>query len=345
MVELASGVDALYLSGRGSLPASLLDRLEVARLIATDSGNAQPFAMGGYDWQLQPFGLLKYRYRLEHPAAVVGLTASEHLPPVRVQARAEALHSVGAAGVVDWVRGWLANIDAPLVLGVSRIDLHSDWQGWDPTGDDRRRFICRAQALATYEANGELSGFLFGNRKTGSMTARIYDKTNEIAGNGHDWWITLWGDRLNPDRPVVRVEFEFSRDLLREMQLSDPDDVLAATGGLWAYASQQWLSYRDPSDHHEPSRWPLSPQWVAVQQSSLDDGSLPRARIDEDRAKGGLRLLMPLLNGCVVSFAALIGVNTIAEACRRLPVYLLSYETTSRRPFADRIAEKIAARK
>ena len=57
MVELASGVDALYLSGRGSLPASLLDRLEVARLIATDSGNAQPFAMGGYDWQLQPFGL------------------------------------------------------------------------------------------------------------------------------------------------------------------------------------------------------------------------------------------------------------------------------------------------
>lgn len=342
LVELAAGIDALYLSGRGTLPAALLDRLELARVAAIEAGSAQPFSMGGYDWLLQPFGLLKYRFRLEHAGAVVGLTGSEHLPPVRVQARSEALHSMGADGVVSWVRGLLANEGAAIVLGVSRIDLHSDWQGWYPTGDDRRRFVCRARDLATYEDNAEFSGFSFGNRKTGSMTARIYDKTREIKGNGHDWWIELWGDRFNPELPVIRVEFELNRQLLREMGLSSPEDVVAAVGELWAYCTQSWLTYRDPSEHHELSRWPLATEWDAIQRSSLAGGSLPRARIDEGRARGGLRLLMPVLNGCVASFAALIGASSISDACRRLPLFLAAYEATSGRTFLHRVAAKIA---
>ena len=223
LVELAAGIDALYMSGRGTLPRELLDRLEVAKLAAIDTGVAQPFAMGGYDWQLQVGGRHKYRYLLFHEAAEVGMTASEKLPPVWVQPRSEALHSAGAAGMVSWARGLLANEGAAIVLGVSRIDLHSDWQGWYPTGDDRRRFVCRARSLVTYEENAEFTGFTFGKRKTGSMTARIYNKTLEIEGNGHDWWIELWGERFDAARPVIRIEFECSRELLHQMGLSDPD--------------------------------------------------------------------------------------------------------------------------
>ncbi|MAT04282.1 MAG: hypothetical protein CL424_04465, partial [Acidimicrobiaceae bacterium] len=42
--------------------------------------------------------------------------------------------------------------------------------------------------------------------------ARIYDKTNEIAGNGHDWWHEVWGTAFDPDRTVLRVEFEFDTE-------------------------------------------------------------------------------------------------------------------------------------
>ncbi len=345
LVELASGIDALYLSGRGTLPVELLARLAEARLVAEATRKAQPFSMGGYDWQLQPFGLLKYRYRLEHEAAVVGITPSSHFPPVWVQARAEALHSVGAESVVSWVRGWLANEGAYVVLAVSRLDLHSDWQGWDVCGDDRQRFVCRARALATYEDDGDLTGFSFGNRKTGSMVARIYDKTREIEGKGNDWWFPLWGDRYDPTRPVTRVEFEFEREALREMELSDPEAVFGAVGELWAYATQSWLTYRDRGGHSDRSRWPISPAWTAIQESSLALGSLPRARIDAAGTGGGLRLLMPLLNGCVASFASWLGVFTIAEACDRLPSYLASYELVSKRTFEDRVRDKIASRR
>ena len=41
------------------------------------------------------------------------------------------------------------------------------------TGDDWSRFVCRAKALATYETDGALSGFTFGNRKSKSVNARI----------------------------------------------------------------------------------------------------------------------------------------------------------------------------
>ena len=345
LVELAAGIDALYMSGRGTLPGTLLERLEVAKLAALDSGTAQPFSMGGYDWQLQVGGRHMYRYLLSHEAAEVGMTASEKLPPVWVQPRSEALNSAGADGMVSWARNLLANEGAAIALGVSRIDLHSDWQGWYPTGDERHRFVCRARSLVTYEENAEFSGFTFGKRKTGSMTARIYDKTLEIEGNGHDWWIELWGERFDVARPVIRVEFECSRELLHEMGLSDPDDVLAAVGDLWAYCADEWLTFREPSEHHAASRWPVAAEWAAIQGSSLAVGSLPLARIKKGRSKGGLRLLMPLLNGCIASFAGWVGVVTIADACGRLPAYLTAYERTSGRSFADRVAEKIAARK
>lgn len=345
LVELAAGIDALYMSGRGTLPAGLLDRLEVAKVAAVESNTAQPFSMGGYDWQLQVGGRRMYRYLLTHEAAEVGMTPREKIPPVWVQPRSEALHSAGPGAMVSWTRGLLANEGAAIVLGVSRIDLHSDWQGWYPTGDDRHRFVCRARSLVTYEENAEFSGFTFGKRNTGSMTARIYNKTLEIEGNGHDWWFELWGEAFDADRPVIRVEFECSRELLHEMGLSDPDDVLAASGDLWAYCAQEWLTYRQPSEHHAVSRWPIAAAWEAIQQSSLAVGSLPMSRIKKGRSKGGLRLLMPLLNGCVASFAALIGAGSITDVCRRLPAFLAAYEVSSGRTFLDRVTEKIATRK
>jgi hypothetical protein len=106
-----------------------------------------------------------------------------------------------------WITGVFDNEGVDVGFTVSRIDLHADWQGWDVSGDDRHRFVCRAHDLATYEDNADLWGFSFGNRKSGSVTARIYDKTREIAGNGHDWWEELWGRgvRLGAAGPPRRV--------------------------------------------------------------------------------------------------------------------------------------------
>ena len=54
---------------------------------------------------------------------------------------------------------------------------------------------------------------------------------------------------------------------------------------------------------------------------------------------------MPLLNGCMASFAVLMGVTTIADACARLPAELRWYELSSGRDFASRVAEKLRDRR
>ena len=43
-------------------------------------------------------------------------------------------------------------------LQVSRIDLFADFQGWDLSGDQRGAFVCRADDVGLFEANGALTG-------------------------------------------------------------------------------------------------------------------------------------------------------------------------------------------
>lgn len=130
---------------------------------------------------------------------------------------------------------------------VSRLDLYVDVQGWWPTGDDRYRFVCRGQTLETYEASGELTGFSFGRRKTGTIVARIYDKTRDADRKGSDFWLDVWGERLDPAKPVFRVEFELARTALREYGLDTVDDVLGAVPALWLSVTSEWLTYRSPT--------------------------------------------------------------------------------------------------
>ena len=150
LVELASGVDSLYVSGRCDLPAPLLDRLEAAREVAREARGPVPFEFGGYDWELKPSGLHRYRFWLDHPLLALGLSPSEKMPAVYAQIRSEAIHApIGADGVLSLLAGALANAGVECSWKTSRIDLHADWQHWSLSGDQRHRFVCRARALTT----------------------------------------------------------------------------------------------------------------------------------------------------------------------------------------------------
>jgi hypothetical protein len=100
--ELASGVDALYLSGRPEVPGVLRARLEEGRQLAEGTtallwGGPQvvggttvpiPFDLGGDKFDLGPHGWGKYRYCLDQPDGRVGFTTSPaHLRPARTGRR------------------------------------------------------------------------------------------------------------------------------------------------------------------------------------------------------------------------------------------------------------------
>lgn len=172
------------------------------------------------------------------------------------------------------------------------------------------------------------------------MYARIYDKTREAADNGTDYWPELWGPSFDPDQPVLRIEFEFTRDGLREFGVDTPEDAFDMTGALWAYATQQWLTLRIPTCDDTRARWPIDSRWVAVQRSNLVGTSLPAARIRAGNHAGKLRKMLPAIVGHLSSAAVPLGTNDIDDTLDALAPLIRAYGNLTGLHFPDRIAEK-----
>jgi hypothetical protein len=219
------------------------------------------------------------------------------------------------------------------------MDLYADFQGWRPTGDDRHRFLCRGKERDTYEDSGTLTGFTFGRRKSGTMTARIYDKTRDVERKGTDFWPDVWGSSFDRSQAVFRIEFEFARTALRQYGLNTLDEVLAAVPALWLSVTRDWLTYRSPTADETRSRWPVATEWRAVQRAKVGDGAFGIERMYDGRTEGSLRRLMRMLNGLTAHYGALMGTDDIEAACWLLIGSLRDAEIVTRRSFADRVAE------
>jgi hypothetical protein len=213
-------------------------------------------------------------------------------------------------------------------------------QGWNPTGNDRHRFVCRAKKLATYEDDGALSGWTFGNRKSKTVNGRIYDKTREIAGNGHDWWHDIWGPKYDPEcrcggSSSSSTAPPSKRWVSTTRQSCSPPSI--GSGPTPPTSGSPTVVRRTTT---ATARWPLSAEWEKIQRVTLAGNALPMERIRAGRAAGGLRTSMPGINGYVATFAAWTGHDTIDDACAALPNYLRNYEATSGRTFIDRVTDK-----
>jgi hypothetical protein len=224
-------------------------------------------------------------------------------------------------------------------LQVSRLDLFVDVQGWPLTGNDRASFLCRASEVNTSEVNQELTGLQFGRRTTGTLNARIYDKTEEMKKSGADYWKEIWGDAFNPSLPVHRIEFELARGVLHQFELSDPHEVLDTVGALWQYATG-WLSHRVPTSDNTRSRWPVSPYWEDVCHASLADGSGGLERTYKGKKRGELAKMIPALVGYLARFAALTDSYSEAEMFENLQRLVPRYCEEVHAPMNYRIRQK-----
>jgi hypothetical protein len=320
--ELASGVDALYLSGRASVPLWLLAALEGARKQAEKTGRDEPLWLGHTEFGVADRGFGRYRYTLNHENGQVGVSRSDRLPAFRIQPRAQFLHGVGALNGAEWFRDQLEPACGAVDLTVSRVDLFSDWQGWSLCGDDRHRFVCRAKSRVTYEENDSFTGFRFGGRKMNTVSARIYDKTLEMKHSNAGYWEDIWGPSYDRSEPVHRVEFELGRQGLSEFGLRGPQEVVGAAGGLWSYCTGKWLSLRNRTGDATHARWPEASEWRDIRRARLADEGHGLERMRKGRRRATLEGLTPILVGCMSTFAVLSGTTAEEDTCEQL-VYLL----------------------
>jgi hypothetical protein len=340
LTELASGVDAFYLSGVAALPQLLVADLTAAQDEAREARTGISFPLGEFVFRVQSGGLQRYAFRLEHPHGVIGLTTSKALPAVRVQPRAAFIHAIGVQEALSWFTELLEAALGHVVWKASRLDLFMDSHGWDLEAQDRSRFLCRAGQRVTYEAEDALTGLRFGSGKSGAVLARIYDKTEEMRLKGTDWWPAKWGEQYRPGERVLRVEFQIGRPLMREVGVSTPAEVLDQLPGIWGYLTDEWLTYRDVTDDATRSRWPVAGEWQDVRNAALRDDALGLERVYAGEVAGSIRRILPGLRGYLTSAGALLGSKSLEDTMSRVGRLLADDEEHSGIAFAGRLRDK-----
>lgn len=344
VVLLASGVDALYLTGTTVVPPDLVAALTAERERSAAGRSAgcepEPIAFGAYEVVVGWGGWDNYRFRLDVPGrGLVGLVSSgEAFPDIRVQPRAEFLHAVGPDGVLEWVYGLAETLGLAVAWKVSRVDLFADFHGLALTAETRWDFVCKAKRRKTFEDGEDLETLYFGSGKP--VMARLYDKTKESAAKGTDWWPDRWGSSYRAGEQVWRVEFQIERAYLKDVGLSTPEEVLDAAGRLWAKLSGEWLTLRIPTEDSNRSRWPLSSEWHAVQAATFDGSALGAALVRSGQRRGDLRKLTPAVVGFLSSLAALTGARDEADLLHMLPGFLGRDGQARGVAFRDRVAVK-----
>ena len=268
---LSMGVDTLVFSALGELRADVLDDLERWRAQArVEDGRLARVTLprSGAPFLAKDHGARGYAYVLTSGDMDVTACSGNDFPPVRVELRSSFLHSMTPGPAVARVVEILTKdffVREPELLA-SRVDVYADLQGWDLGPGDMGRFITPATfRKGHYETDvhqgRRLSGFQFGKSE---LVARVYDKTLELTKSGKRWVWDIWGDAVDPERPVWRLEFEFKREAVKRFQFANANEVLWGLQDLWHYATSSWLSYRTPTADARERRWPVDPTWEQV---------------------------------------------------------------------------------
>jgi hypothetical protein len=318
VIELSSGVDAVYASSRANASTDFYKGLlEIKTALQNEILDVAQFNLGESSFHVGPTAWGKYPIYLESKEGRIGFTQSAHLPGVRLQIRSEFLHSVGPDKALSWFSRILNDADVLTDWKLSRLDLYVDIQGWTPQLQDFELFITRANAKTMYKDQGVITGFGFGKRGS-TMNARLYNKTEQMKASNKSWTELLWGDTYDKSKDVWRMEFEFPSTLLRNFGIESANEGLANVEGLWAYAVEEWMTHRLPTNDSNTSRWPVSEVWKSIQNAKLRGESVPMERIQEVQSADSKEGLIAAVVGYITSYASFTSASTLEEALREV---------------------------
>ena len=174
------------------------------------------------------------------------------------------------------------------------------------------------------------------------MTARLYDKTEEVGRVGGSWLEERWGERQEAG-PVWRVEFQIRRAALVEFKVRSPAEVLAAAQALWTYGTGDWLTLRRPTSGLAGWRWPLEASWAELQGVRIapTGSEAVRRRLAEADRERALRFLQ----GHLTTWGALGEVDEIEDVLRTARAAVVGYLAERGRTFRDEVRHKRARRR
>ncbi len=318
-------IDTWILNVKGTLLEPLGEQLEALKEAAqeTEDDSATPWAFAGETLFLKPHGSGRQWRWILHCLSLHLDVGKGKLNGIVGKARLSSAFlwqydpGEALALLFDFL---MAFYGSAFTLQVSEVHLCADVAGWELSLEDTNAFISRGHnrnthldrpdsesdccELPTMEVNmhgRRCSGYEFS--KGAAHSCCIYDKTKELTRSRKEWMKEAW-ERNGWDgmSRVVRVEFRYRRECLRELGVEEAYDFLDQIPGLWAYSSLQWLRHTIPTGDTNRGRWLASPFWVAVQTADFFGAGVPAIRTRKHA--GDLKLICQMLAGCSTTAAA-----------------------------------------
>lgn len=316
-LPLRWGVDSLYESFYGQLGPNTDRRLKELKQLAqsaelNEQAKAQ-YPIGEHLFEVKDKGSKLYPYAIEDGAFRIQLSRSKRLPWAYVKVSAGYL----ASHTPEVAEKALLAVLEPLgsMTGsptVSRIDLFVDFaSSVDMESWDRKAWVTRADAVHQHAMGGEFTGWSIG--LGGILSCRLYDKTKEIEVSKKYYLRDLWREvGWDGVSPVWRLEFQFRRELLAQLQLVTLKEVMGNLNGLWSYATTEWLRLTLPSlEDKTRSRWPIHPLWILLSSIDWESSGGPLMRhYSPRRVPDESRLCMQGLSA-ILSFMAIRGITDL----------------------------------
>lgn len=346
---LRVGVDSLYLSYRGRLSQTWDTKL---RNLKYDAQSSDPeevakaqVLIGDQLFEVQDKGSRRYAFVLLDNCFRIQIASREatSLPLAHVQISSELLTLQGYIEAERQARFVVCTFG--LVSGpakVSRVDLCADVETSYPMDSwPASAWVTRAHRIDPHYVQGRFSGWSIGSGS--SLVCRLYDKTLELERKPREYLTALWRESgWDGLQKVWRLEFQFRREVLKELGISSPDELPGALGSLWAYATTQWLRLTLPSaDDQTRSRWDTHPLWQALAQIPWQSPSAPLARVRTERVPTDSHLFRQGLAG-LTSYMAARRIFDVQEGMQRYLSDAAGYHNhTSAKSFKQYVLERL----
>lgn len=226
-------------------------------------------------------------------------------PSVMIEIRSETLWHLGteeavklALGIIEANRGYIVETK------LSRVDLCVDVlmqeKRWNAELMDYA--VTRATDHAPYYRHKRLTGIRIGK---GGISARLYDKPLEIAQQSKKTWMfDIWGIPEVPEgEKVIRIEFQMRREVLKELGLNKPRDLIEKSVNAWAYCTKDWLKFQDRPGFHHTQRSTF--EWWEEIQDGFDGVQDAEPLVREKALNVDIKKIVQQVNGGVMSLYVL----------------------------------------
>lgn len=319
-LPLRCGIDSLYLSYPGELSAEAEAKLRALKKQAQgrdfEAARAQ-LVLGEHIFEVKDKSSGLFAFALADGAFDIRLSASRSgkLPVAYVQVRSTLLAHKTPAAIETELRTLLRELGDVQAPKVSRVDLFADFASMvDMEGWNRDAWVTKASAVHQYAEDAKFTGWTVG--AGGQLMARLYLKLLECKKTGKEYLLDLWVEAgWNGITPVWRLEFEFRREVLAQLQLDALGSVLGNLNGLWSYASTEWLKLCVPNDADQTrSRWPIHPLWVALASIDWETQGGPLSRAFTPSRAPSRQWLGARALSLIASMGAVAGMSDIADA-------------------------------